>query len=201
MAKKILVEVPVEGKEPHTNKSKDYKVAIIFLVVIAILLVVVLVVKLFNKKNDNVKDTNNNPKINDTKDSKSDYPLHHYVSCTNPNSNFNGYPFSMEFEYEENDLLKYTFAFYVDGGKELSEDILWNYVSKYEGKMPWKPDEKGFGLADNTNPYKYRIFYSLTADNYCKSLDGCDEIQLEFSHVKEMLVDFEEQLNVKCTVQ
>ena len=192
MAKKIRVE-EVVVKEKANNQS------IIGLIIAVVILVACIALgNIFVKnKTDNTND--NNSYKEEKQEPKKD--IEHIVTCSSTKRTFAGFPYQTEFLYVGNNFTKYTYSFFLDKGKKLDEDLLNNYVDYYADKMVWEVTEKGWTLDDYSNPYKYRIFYSTTPKIYCDKLGGCDEIQLEFSHVNEMLKDYEEQLELKCTIK
>ncbi len=180
----------------NENKQKKKTVIVIIVLVLIVFLIAANVIYNKSKKEDNVKSIEKNVEKNVEKEIETNV-----IICSNSEKTFQGYEFDIQLEYNENNLDKYTFSFYIDRGRYFSDDDLWDIVNGYEDEMPWKPDMKGFAKDDNTNPYKYRFYYSLDADTYCKELEGCNDEQLYFDHRDDMIPDLEKQLDLKCFVK
>ncbi len=176
------------------NKKKfvfNKKTIIIIVLVILVILVAGIINNHKHKGEKKVADNKTGEKI-----LKEDI---HYVICSNPKIKYHGYDSYYELKYINNQFDSYTFSFILDKGVELADKDAWWYVEYYQTRMQFVPDKSGYTRENLNGPYQYKVYYTLTADHYCERLDGCDDTQLKWDHVDEMIPDFEEQLNLKCT--
>ena len=200
MAKEKIELLSVKDEVEEQTVKKDnfnYKIAIAIIIVLVIIfgsLVAKIVI------DNNSSSSKSSTRRNENTNSKMKEKEVHTVLCSNPKSRFDGHEFDHKLEYVGNDFNKFTFSFYLYYYDEQDEDTLWKEVEYYAYYMPWKIDKRGYELVDESDLVKYRIFYTTTPEDYCKSLDGCTDVELKFDQVEEMLKDYQEQVNVTCTI-
>ncbi len=189
--------ISIDEDTPVVKEKSKYKWIIIILIIL-ILVLIIIIGKTINDNKDITKGKDySSEKVRSSK-KKQDV---HRVTCTNKKNQFYGYDYYFELEYLDNNLSKYSYNFIVDKGHEMYEEEVWNYVEYYKDKMKFEPDVSGYSLDDPSNPYKYHIYYELSAENYCKEIGSCDEKNLRFDLVDEIVPDFEKSLGVTCEVK